>query len=118
LVGVALVVALMTLYYATAGVVAVISVFINIIIVLGALASLVATITLPGVAALVLTVGMAVDGNMLIFERVCEEVKAGKSLKVALQSGYEKAFSTIMDANITTLLTAVILIYLGTGPIK
>lgn len=118
LLGAGLVVAFMILYYGVAGVIAVISVAFNIVLVLGVLASLHSTLTLPGIAALVVTVGMAVDANILIFERIREELKLGKSLPSALLGGYEKAFSTIIDANVTTLITAVILIYLGTGPVK
>jgi len=116
--GAALVIGFMILYYWLGGVAAVISVICNIIILLGILASLGATMSLPGVAALVLTIGMAVDANILIFERIREELKAGKSTSVALKGGFEKALSTIVDANVTTLLTAIILIYLGSGPVK
>ena len=118
LLGAGLVIAFMIGYYFIAGVVAVISVLFNLIIVLGTLASLHATLTLPGIAALVLTIGMAVDANILIFERIREELKQGKKLLDALEMGYNKAFSTIIDANLTTLLTAGILIWLGTGPVK
>ncbi|OIO60298.1 MAG: protein translocase subunit SecDF [Verrucomicrobia bacterium CG_4_10_14_3_um_filter_43_23] len=118
LLGAALVILFMIVYYNGAGFVSVIAVLLNVIVVLGVLASLDATLTLPGVAALVLTVGMAVDANILIYERIREELRAGKSTKAALSAGFEKAFSTIVDANITTLLTACILIWLGTGPIK
>lgn len=117
-VGGGLVIVFMVLYYGVAGIVSVTSVFVNLLIVLGALTSFGATMSLPGVAALVLTIGMGVDGNILIFERMREELAAGKNLRHALQSGYEKAFSTILDSNLTTLLTAGILIWLGTGPIK
>lgn len=116
--GAGLIAAFMALYYGLGGVVAVISVAVNVLIVIGVLGSLQATITLPGVAALVLTVGMGVDANILIFERIREELKAGKSTVNALIGGYEKAISTIVDANVTTLITAAILIYLGTGPVK
>lgn len=116
--GAGLVILFMILYYQSAGFVAVISVLCNILIILGVMASLKSTLTLPGIAALVLTVGMAVDSNILIFERIREELKLGKNLHNALHAGFDKAFSTIFDANITTLLTAVILIWLGTGPIK
>lgn len=116
--GAALVIAFMVLYYFGAGIVAVVSVLANVLIVLGVLASIQATITLPGVAALVLTIGMGVDANILIFERIREEIKQGKSIKSALHFGFEKAFSTIVDSNLTTLLAAGILIWLGTGPIK
>ena len=113
-----LVMLFMLIYYLSAGLVAVISLVLNLVIVLGVMASLGSTLTLPGVAALVLTVGMAVDSNILIFERIREELKLGKDVKTALLAGFEKAFSTIFDANITTLLTAGILIWLGTGPVK
>ena len=116
--GAALVVGFMILYYGVAGIVAVLSMALSIIIVLGVLASVGATLTLPGVAALVLTVGMAVDANILIFERIREELKAGKNLYPSLLGGYDKAFSTIVDANVTTLIIAGILFWLGTGPIK
>lgn len=118
LLGAGLVIAFMCVYYLSAGLVAVAAVAINILIVLGVMASLGATITLPGVAALVLTIGMAVDSNILIFERIREELQLGKRLKDALAAGFDKAFATILDANLTTLLTAGILIWLGTGPIK
>jgi len=117
-IGAGLVIVFMIFWYGLSGVVAVISIFVNILIVLGVLASLGATLTLPGVAALVLTVGMAVDANILIFERIREELRAGKRPANALLGGYEKAFSTIVDANVTTLITAGILIWLGTGPVK
>lgn len=116
--GALLVVAFMVVYYFAGGIVAVASVVLNIVLVLGVMASLGATITLPGVAALVLTVGMAVDANILIFERIREELDIGKSIQNALEAGYEKAFSTIVDANITTLITAGILYVLGTGPVR
>lgn len=116
--GAILVVIFMVFYYWAGGVVAMLSSLANIIIVLGILASFDATLTLPGVAALVLTLGMGVDANILIFERLREELKEGKSLRAALQGGFDKAFSTIVDANVTTLITAVILFYLGTGPVK
>ncbi len=116
--GAVLVVAFMILYYALGGLVAVLSAVINISIVLGVLASLGATLTLPGVAALVLTLGMGVDANILIFERLREELRTGKSIKNASASAFEKVTSTIVDASVTTLITASILIWLGTGPVK
>ena len=116
--GAILVVGFMILYYFLGGVVAVVSSIINVIIVLGVLASLGATLTLPGVAALVLTLGMGVDANILIFERVREELRAGKSIKNATAGAFDKVTSTIVDANVTTLITASILIWLGTGPVK
>ena len=108
----------MLLYYFGFGLLAFFSVMVNIVIVVGVLASFGATFTLPGITALALTVAMAVDSNILIFERMREELKAGKSLPTALETGYSKAFSTIVDANLTTLLVAVILWVLGTGAIK
>ncbi len=108
----------MVVYYGLAGLVAMLTVALNVFLVLGALASFGATITLPGVAALVLTVGMAVDASILIFERMREELQAGKSVHSALVAGYDKAFSTIVDANVTTLVTALILVWLGTGPVR
>lgn len=116
--GALLVIAFMILYYFIGGVVAVVSSIINVIIVLGVLASLGATLTLPGVAALVLTLGMGVDANILIFERIREELRAGKSIKNATSGAFQKVTSTIVDANVTTLITATILIWLGTGPVK
>lgn len=116
--GGALVILFMLLYYGLAGLVATLTVALNVFLVLGALASFDATITLPGVAALVLTIGMAVDATILIFERIREELKTGKSVHAAMVSGYDKAFSTIVDANVTTLITALILVWLGTGPVK
>ncbi len=116
--GAGLVILFMIIYYQAPGIIAVISVLFNILIILGVMASIRSTLTLPGIAALVLTVGMAVDSNILIFERIREELKLGKNLHNALSAGFDRAFATIFDANITTLLTAVILIWLGTGPIK
>ena len=119
LLGAALVVAFMIVWYKAGGLVAVLSVGLNVLLVIAVLAGIFqATFTLPGMAALVLTIGMAVDANILIFERIREELRAGKSPENALDGGYAKAFSTIIDANITTLITASILIWLGTGPVK
>lgn len=116
--GALLVVAFMITYYFLGGLIAVISAIINVVIVLGVLASLGATLTLPGVAALVLTLGMGVDANILIFERIREELRAGKSIRNAAIAGFQKVTSTIVDANVTTLITATILVWLGTGPVK
>ncbi|WP_309380984.1 protein translocase subunit SecD [Cerasicoccus frondis] len=112
------VVAFMVLYYLFSGIVAVLSVLLSLIIVLGALAGAGATLSLPGIAALVLTMGMAVDANILIFERIREELAVGKNIKTALKTGYDKALSTIVDANVTTMITALILFLLGVGPVK
>ncbi len=116
--GAVFVVAFMIIYYFVGGLVAVVSATVNVVIVLGVLASLGATLTLPGVAALLLTLGMGVDGNILIFERIREELRAGKSIKNGLSSAFEKVTSTIVDANVTTLIVAAILVWLGTGPVK
>lgn len=116
--GICLVITFMIIYYFFGGLIAVISSLVNVVIVLGVLASLGATLTLPGVAALVLTLGMGVDANILIFERLREELKLGKSLKNATAGAFDKVTSTIVDANVTTLITATILIWLGTGPVR
>jgi len=108
----------MIFYYRGAGVVAVFSLIINLLLLIGALASLGAALTLPGIAGIVLTIGMAVDANVLIFERVREELRHGKTLTHAVQDGFNAALSAILDANVTTLLTAIILIVFGSGPIK
>ena len=86
--------------------------------IIAVLSLLQATLTLPGIAGIVLTVGMAVDANVLIFERIREEIKNGNSPQASIHAGYEKAFSTITDANVTTLLAAIVLFTLGTGPVK
>ncbi|MCA8923942.1 MAG: protein translocase subunit SecD [Planctomycetes bacterium] len=100
------------------GLVANIALVLNIILILGTLALFEATLTLPGIAGILLTAGMAVDANILIYERIREELARGSALKQAVQAGYDRAFWTIFDANLTTSLTAVILMYVGTGPIK
>ncbi len=118
IVGSLLVVSAMVVYYSLSGLVAVIALVLNVLFI-GALLSLFgATLTLPGIAGIVLTVGMAVDANVLIFERIREELRLGKAPKVALDLGYGKAFMTIMDANLTTLLAALVLFQFGTGPVK
>ena len=91
---------------------------LNVVFVLGALTMFDATLTLPGIAGIVLTVGMAVDANVLIFERIREELRAGSSVRQAIDAGYEKAFSAILDANVTTGLAAIVLYQFGSGPIR
>lgn len=118
IIGGALVIGFMVVYFTIGGLVAMITLAINVIIVLGVLASIGATITLPGIAGIVLTIGMAVDANILIFERIREELKAGKTLPAAVSGGFDKVFSTIVDANLTTLITSGVMIWLGTGPVK
>ncbi|RKY04832.1 protein translocase subunit SecD, partial [Candidatus Poribacteria bacterium] len=117
-VGMALVVAFMIFYYKLSGLIAVIAVLMDMILILAALAGFGATLTLPGLAGLVLTIGMAVDANVLIFERIREELRIGKTPRSAVDSGYRRTLWTILDANITTLLTAIVLYQFGTGPIK
>ncbi|MBX3746460.1 MAG: protein translocase subunit SecD [Verrucomicrobiae bacterium] len=113
-----LVVGFMLVYYLFAGAVANIALMLNIFILFGVMCGIEATMTLPGIAAVVLTAGMAVDANVLIFERIREERMAGKSLKGSLSAGYDKAFWTIFDTNLTTLIAALIMIWMGTGPVK
>jgi preprotein translocase subunit SecD len=118
LIGVLLVVVFMTIYYKLSGLVANWGMVLNVVYLMGALSALGATLTLPGIAAIVLLIGMSVDSNVLIFERIREELKLGKTPKAALDSGYDKAFMTIMDSHITTLITAAVLFQFGTGPVK
>ncbi len=108
----------MAVYYLFAGVVANVALITNIIILLGVMCAFGTTLTLPGIAGIVLTVGMAVDANVLIFERIREEAAKGKSLRSALAAGYSRAFGTIFDSHVTTLISSIILIYMGTGTIK
>jgi preprotein translocase subunit SecD len=108
----------MALYYRVFGLVANLALALNLVLIIAILSLLQATLTLPGIAGIVLTVGMAVDANVLIFERIREELRNGNSPQASIQAGYEKAFSTIADANITTLIAAVVLLSFGTGPIK
>lgn len=118
LIAVASVSAFMLVYYLLAGLVANVALVLNVLILLAVMNSLDVTYTLPGVAGIVLTIGMAVDANVLIFERIREEQAAGKSVRGALNAGYEKAFGTILDSNLTTLISSILLIILGTGPVK
>jgi SecD/SecF fusion protein len=118
LIGVVLVAAFMLVYYLLAGVVANVALMLNIVILLGVMCSIGTTLTLPGIAGVVLTIGMAVDANVLIYERIREELTAGKSIRGAIAAGYDKAFGTIFDSNLTTLISSVILIFMGTGPVK
>ncbi len=108
----------MLVYYRLFGLFANIALAFNIVLIAAAMSMIGATLTLPGIAGIVLTIGMAVDANVLIFERIREELNLGKTPLAAIDSGYDKAFSTIMDANITTLIAAIVLFQFGTGPIK
>lgn len=116
--GLTIVALFMIFYYRAGGAIADLALILNIIFILGILAAFKATLTLPGIAGIVLTIGMAVDANVLIFDRIREEMRVGKSLVAAIDSGYKNAMSAILDANITTFLTAVILFSFGMGPIK
>ncbi len=108
----------MAVFYTIGGLVAAIGMGVNVLITLGVMSSIGATLTMPGIAGIVLTLAMSVDSNILIFERMREELKLGKSLGAALEAGFEKAWSAIVDSNVTTLLVALIMIALGTGPVK
>jgi len=118
LIGFCAVLVFMALYYRFFGLVADLALTLNLVVIVAVLSMLQATLTLPGIAGIVLTVGMAVDANVLIFERIREELRNGNSPHASIQAGYEKAFSTIADANITTLIAAIVLLSYGTGPIK
>lgn len=118
LIGLVLIVVFMLVYYRLSGLVADIALATNFVLILGIMSQFGATLTLPGIAGIILTIGMSVDANVLIFERVREEIRMGRTPLNALEYGYEKAFSTIMDANITTIIAAIVLYQFGTGPIK
>jgi len=118
MIGMIVIIIFMIFYYRFAGLLATIAVTLNIVFVLAALAALRATLTLPGIAGLILTIGMAVDANVLIYERIREELETGKTVRAAIDTGYQRAFKTILDANVTTIITAVVLLQFGTGPVK
>ena len=118
LLGLSLVLVFIVVYYKLSGIIADFALIWNILLVLAVLASLGATLTLPGIAALILTVGMSVDANVIIFERIREELRKGKTPRTAIDSGYARALTTIIDANVTTLVAALVLYQFGTGPIK
>lgn len=117
-IGLAVVMVFMAIYYKVFGLVANLALLLNLVFIVAVLSMLQATLTLPGIAGIVLTVGMAVDANVLIFERIREEIRNGSTPQASIFAGYEKALSTIVDANITTLIAAVVLFSFGTGPIK
>ncbi len=108
----------MLIYYKGSGLIADFALILNIVLLFGAMASLNATLTLPGIAGIILAIGMAVDSNVLMFERIRDEIRAGKPPRSAIDSGYDKAFATILDSHVTTLITAAVLFQFGTGPIK
>jgi SecD/SecF fusion protein len=118
LIGSALVLLFMLIYYRGSGLIAALALFLNVWIVLAVLSAFHATLTLPGIAGIVLTIGMSVDANILIFERIREELSTGKTVARSVESGYQRAFRTILDSNLTTLIAAIVLFQFGTGPIK
>ncbi len=118
LVGTLLVIVFMAVYYQLSGLIAILAMLLNTMYVIATLAGFGATLTLPGIAGLVLTVGMAVDANVLIFERIREELRNQRSVRQSVEMGYDRAFRTILDANLTTLISAIFLFQFGTGPIK
>ena len=118
LLGLGLIIVFMFIYYKLSGSIANFALIWNILLVLSVLASLGATLTLPGIAALILTVGMSIDANVIIFERIREELRKGKSVRSAIDGGYNRALTTIIDANVTTLVAALVLYQFGTGPIR
>jgi len=118
LVGLGIVAIFMIVYYRTGGGIADLALLLNIIFILGILAAFKATLTLPGIAGIVLTIGMAVDANVLIFDRIREEQRTGKTIKASIEAGYANAMSAIVDANVTTFFVAIILFSFGVGPIK
>ena len=118
MIGFVIVLLFMIAYYARGGVVSIIALLANLFFVFGALASIGTVLTLPGIAGIVLTIGMAVDANVIIYERIREELREGKSMLLAIRDGFQNSYSAIIDANVTTILTAIILFYFGLGPIK
>jgi preprotein translocase subunit SecD len=118
MIGFLMVLVFMAIYYRVFGLVANMALFVNLVLLVALLSMLGATLTMPGIAGIVLTIGMAVDANVLIFERIREEIRNGNTPQASIRAGYEKAFSTIADANITTLIAAFVLFLFGTGPIK
>ena len=116
--GIIAVMIFMIIYYKGSGILASLALLLNLVMVIAILAGLNATLTLPGIAGLILTIGMAVDANVIIFERILEELALGKTGRAAIEAGYERAFITILDANVTTLIAAFVLAWIGSGPIK
>jgi len=118
LIGASLVILFMLFYYRLSGVNAVVALLLNILIIFAVLAYFHATLTLPGIAGIVLTIGMAVDANILIFERIKEEIALGKTVRSSIEAGFSRAFLTIVDSNLTTVLGAIFLYMFGTGPVR
>ena len=118
IIGLVVVITFMVIYYGFSGIIADIALLLNVIFIMAGLAAFEATLTLPGIAGIILTIGMAVDANVLIFERIREELRMGKTPRTAIESGFSKAIVTILDANVTTFIAALVLFQFGTGPIK
>jgi len=118
LIGGLIVVIFMVVYYGFSGAIADLALFLNILFIMAGLAFFSATLTLPGIAGIILTIGMAVDANVLIFERIREERRLGKTPRASIEGGYSKALVTILDANVTTLIAALVLFQFGTGPVR
>ena len=118
LIGMGLVILFMLVYYKMSGLIANIALILNLVLLMAVLAQFRFTLTLPGIAGIVLTVGMAVDANVLVFERIREELRTGKTVRASIDAGYSRAFKTILDANLTTLFTALVLYQFGTGPVR
>lgn len=118
IVGAVIVIAFMLIYYQGAGLIAILTLVLNMFFLFAGLAALRGTLTLPGIAGIVLTVGMAVDANILVFERIREELRAGKTVRAAVDNGFDRAWRTILDSNLTTLISSIVLFRFGTGPIK
>ena len=108
----------MAFYYRLSGINAIAALVLNILILMGALAYFKASLTLPGIAGIILTIGMSVDANVLVFERIREELTQGKSVTSSISSGFSRAFTTILDANVTTIIAAIFLFQFGTGPLR
>ncbi|MDR0454317.1 MAG: protein translocase subunit SecD [Deferribacteraceae bacterium] len=118
IVGLVIIMIFMLIYYKISGLIATVGLICNFLVLLGALCGLKATLTLPGIAGIILTLGIAVDSNVLIFERIREELRNGRTVLNAFETGYQKAFATIVDANVTSLIAAIVLFQFGTGPVK
>src|SRR5947199_2513056 len=118
IIGFGLFVLAMLVYYRVSGINAVVCLLANLIILLGYMGMVRATLTLPGIAGIILTIGMAVDANILIFERIREELRAGKTVRAAIDAGFARAFRTVIDTHVTVLVSAAILYQFGTGPVK
>ncbi|MBN2053849.1 protein translocase subunit SecD, partial [bacterium] len=108
----------MVVYYKVSGLIANFALLLNVVLITGALGALHATLTLPGIAGIILTIGMAVDANVLIYERIKEELRLGKTIRTAVEAGFSRAFLTILDANVTTLIAAAVLMNFGSGPVR